>query len=321
MRRFHGRAMNTEISTVGLSPADAAEVFQCLEEMEKQFSRFLPDSQLSRVNRKAGMETPVSEQFMALLYEALLYVEQTGGIFSPFLGFHMNRLGYRQTFESIGADNEQADDVQKQDHSSDEPVVVDLDSRMIKVTAESLLDFGGFAKGWSVQHIALNMMRKSSSAGLIDAGGDLMAWNRDDSNYPWQVGLAHPYSDRDSAGRLWLKGQAGIATSSVVKRSWKHRRHRLHHIIDPRTLLPAQSDCIQATVIGRELVPAEVYAKCLLILGSQEGPAWLSNRQPDLAYILLDREGRLTVSSNLSDYCQDVELSQHVALPDDEGGV
>jgi thiamine biosynthesis lipoprotein len=108
-----------------------------------------------------------------------------------------------------------------------------------------------------------------------------MAWPSDDQKKPWLVGLAHPYSDRDTIAKLWLSGQAGVATSSIAKRSWKLHRRPMHHIMDPRTLLPAESDCIQATVIGKELVPAEVYAKCLLILGSREGPQWLAQRRPD----------------------------------------
>lgn len=309
MLRFQGRAMNTTILTVGLSPVAATEVFQWLELIEKQYSRFLPGSELSRVNLNAGEETPVSERFIRLFQEALTYMEQTEGMFSPFLGLPMNRLGYRQSFESIHADNVEIIDADAPYHHSDKPTIVNLERRTLTLNPGHLLDFGGFAKGWSVQQIAKKMMQKSSPAGLIDAGGDMMAWNREDHKKPWLVGLAHPYSDRESIAKLRLKRQAGIATSSITKRNWMHRRRMLHHIIDPRTLLPAESDCIQATVIGKELVPAEVYAKCLLILGSREGPAWLSKRRPDLAYLILDKEGRLSASSNLSDYCHDVQMN------------
>lgn len=103
MNRYDGQAMNTEVLVAGLSPTASAETFTWFQEIEKQFSRFLPDSELSRVNRQAGRETLVSERFMQLLVEALGYYEQTEGIFSPFLGLHMNRIGYKQTFERLKA--------------------------------------------------------------------------------------------------------------------------------------------------------------------------------------------------------------------------
>lgn len=319
MNCFRARSMNTDVMTAGLSPDEAVEVFQWFETIEKQFSRFLPGSELSRVNQNAGKETPVSERFIQLFYEALQYYEQTEGIFTPFLGFYMNRLGYGQTFEKIHAENLTTDNTEAPDHDPNEPITVDIDRRTVKVNLRNTLDFGGIAKGWSVQQIAGKMML-NSSAGLVDAGGDIMAWNTEDCKNPWLVGVAHPYSDQDSVAKLWLKGQAGIATSSIVKRHWKKLNRSFHHIIDPRTGLPAQSDCIQATVIGKELVPAEVYAKCLLILGSREGPVWLEKRRPELAYILLDKEGRLSASSNVTDYCHDVQVSQSVKLPYDQGG-
>ncbi|TGA95771.1 hypothetical protein E4665_17545 [Sporolactobacillus shoreae] len=58
------------------------------------------------------------------------------------------------------------------------------------------------------------------------------------------IGLSHPRFDQVTIGKLSLSGQAGIATSSAVKRSWKSGTVRLHHIIDPRTGRPADSDCI-----------------------------------------------------------------------------
>ncbi|WP_181444587.1 FAD:protein FMN transferase [Bacillus sp. 03113] len=304
MKRFYSKAMNTDILTVGLSPVQAAEVFQWFELIEKQFSRFLPSSELSRVNGNAGKETLVSERFIQIFYQALLYYEQTEGIFTPFLGAHMNRLGYDKTFENIHDSIIQREHPKTFSHH-DEKIFVNIKERMVKTNSKNLLDFGGIAKGWSVQQIALKMINKLP-AGLIDAGGDIFAWNNEDTKKPWIIGIAHPYSDTQSIAKLTLKSQAGVATSTISKRYWKHQQMLFHHIIDPRTALPAQSDCIQATVIGNELLPAEVYAKCLLILGSQKGPAWLKNRQPDLAYILVDKKGRQIASSNLNRYCHEV---------------
>jgi thiamine biosynthesis lipoprotein len=157
--------MNTDLFTVGLAPAAAAEIFQWLELMEKQFSRFLPDSELSRVNQNAGIETSVSERFIRLLVEALQYHEQTEGIFSPFLGLAMNRAGYRQTFESLHTESISIDDTEAPNQDAGEPMLVDIQRRMVRINPHFLLDFGGFAKGWCVQQIGEKIKGKFPSAG------------------------------------------------------------------------------------------------------------------------------------------------------------
>ncbi|AJY77615.1 hypothetical protein VN24_09015 [Paenibacillus beijingensis] len=310
------RTMNTDILVSGLSAQDAQEAFQWFRLVEGTFSRFLPASELSLLNGRAGEETGVSERFAHLLYISLQYLDETGGIFTPFLGQALARSGYRQSFEKIDRETAQTepDDHDAYSVSREEPIRFDLDRRTVTINAGSLLDFGGIAKGWSAQQMAATLIERGRKEGLIDAGGDIISWNSGSGGKPWLIGLAHPYSDEQAIARLQLKGQTGIATSSVVKRSWKLNGRNKHHIIDPRTGLPAASDLIQATVIGRTLVPCEIYAKCLLILGSELGPVWLRSRRPELAYIVVDHQGRLSASSNLDQYCDIAELSERIAL-------
>ncbi|MGW4796741.1 FAD:protein FMN transferase, partial [Nonomuraea sp. NPDC004297] len=76
--------------------------------------------------------------------------------------------------------------------------------------------------------------------------------------------------------------------------------HEFRGIIDPRTGAPAASDCLQATVVGTDLAAAEVQAKCLLLLGTEEGPRWLAGQDPDAGWITVDRDGRVRSSVTLT---------------------
>ncbi|GAA2870651.1 hypothetical protein GCM10020220_069920 [Nonomuraea rubra] len=86
-----------------------------------------------------------------------------------------------------------------------------------------------------------------------------------------------------------------------MRRSWRDRAGTvLHHIVDPRTGEPAASDCAQATVITADLAAAEVYATCLILLGTREGPDWLAGQDPDARWITVGRDGRVRSSAALS---------------------
>ncbi|TDC25985.1 FAD:protein FMN transferase [Streptomyces sp. 8K308] len=286
------RVMGTELLTV-LSPGEAAAVLGWLRDVEAVFSRFRPESDVSRAN--AGGLVAVSELFLRVLDEACAHQERTGGLFSPFLGAELARLGYAVDFDSVGVAEPTPSGPAAPGRIPRPQVHLDHDDSTIRLPAGVAVDLGGFVKGWSVQAAADALL---SERGLIDAGGDLVAWRRP-TDPPWRVGVTHPLR-QEPVGVLELPEAAAVATSSVVRRSWPSATGgRLHHIIDPRTGDPADSDCLQATVLAGDLATAEVHATCLTILGTGEGPAWLAEQDPTAGWLTVDRGGTVRHSPEL----------------------
>ncbi|MDT0319916.1 FAD:protein FMN transferase [Streptomyces millisiae] len=285
------RVMGTELLTV-LPPGETAAVLGWLRQVEAVFSRFRTDSDVSRAN--AGGRVAVSDLFLLVLAEACAHQERTGGLFSPFLGAELARLGYAVDFDSVGV-ADPAPRPAATDSTARPRVHLDHEHGTVRLPAGVAVDLGGFVKGWSVQ-AAADALR--CGRGLIDAGGDLVAW-RGPADPPWRVGVEHPLR-REPVGVLELPRSAAVATSSVVRRSWPSATGgRLHHVIDPRTGEPADSDCLQATVLARNLATAEVHATCLVILGTAEGPGWLAERDPTAGWLTVDREGAVRHSPEL----------------------
>ncbi|RMF04929.1 MAG: FAD:protein FMN transferase, partial [Chloroflexi bacterium] len=96
---------------------------------------------------------------------------------------------------------------------------------------------------------------------------------------------------------LLLNGQA-VATSSQIGRRWSNRGKTVHHLIDPRTGAPADSNLASVTVLTNRLPNAEIHAKVALILGQTAGLAYL-NHQPQLAAVLVTTGGQILTCGNL----------------------
>jgi hypothetical protein len=91
---------------------------------------------------------------------------------------------------------------------------------------------------------------------------------------------------------------------------------RQHHIIDPRTGQPAQTDVLSATVVGPDGPSAEMAAKVALIRGSRAGLSWLDAR-PTLAGLLVLDDGRILRSRRMDAYLEQTTTAARVAsLPD-----
>ena len=93
----------------------------------------------------------------------------------------------------------------------------------------------------------------------------------------------------------------GVATSGKDYRFWKRNGLIQHHIIDPETGLPAETDILTATVIAPTVMQAEAMAKAIMISGSQAGISWLDSDET-LAGLLVLENGERLHSRNLGNY-------------------
>ncbi|MFD2614243.1 FAD:protein FMN transferase [Paenibacillus gansuensis] len=315
------RAMNSNFSTYGLSAADRKKAESWFAFVEANLSRFRPDSELSRLNRSGGRPFLLSP----LLYEVLLQAEQfyrtTEGLFTPYLGKTMEELGYGGSFEelaewgeggAVGQGSLQERELEAADQAADhrgsgsagqhrpattrpggvKAPLLNAGMRSVVLGGETAVDLGGIAKGLSAARLARMLRAQGVSAGGLDAGGDLALWGGADR--VWEVGVEDPFRPGTDRFTLHPAGDCGIATSSAWKRRWKSAAGRsLHHILDPRTGQPAGSDLVQVTVAAPDLTQAEVYAKCVLILGSEQGMAWLERRGAALSTVGIRRDGAI----------------------------
>ena len=113
----------------------------------------------------------------------------------------------------------------------------------------------------------------------------------------WQVDIENPLNADENVAVLNV-GPGAIATSSIVKRSWMQDEHHQHHLIDPRSGEPAETDWLSVTVIAPHAAKAEVFAKALLIAG-QDAAASLIAHNPEIYAIAVDHKGLVWRSNNL----------------------
>lgn len=291
------RAMNSDFSTIGLPPSSQAKAESWFAFIERSLSRFREDSELSKLNRSAGRPFLASALLFQALSSAHRYYEETGGVFHPYLGGVLRELGYSASFETLasrlpGPERGASPSLPRDDGQP--PVQLHAGMMSVFLREGYAVDLGGFAKGWSAEQLAGMLRKEGIRTGAINAGGDIVLWGMPATG--WEIGVADPFEPAEDLTTLRIGRPAGIATSSSMKRKWTAEDGReRHHLIDPRHLKPGASGIVQATVIAPTLTEAEVYAKCLLILG-EEGVPWLEKKRPEIAYIAV-REDRTVLRS------------------------
>ncbi len=302
--------MNTDvlIAAQGLSAQDGMRAArEYIEAGERRFSRFKQESELSQLNRSAGQWFDASPEMMTLLQTARQFFQLTDGIFDPTILPDLMRMGYDRSMDEIRAGNSVVPTsasarTPKADFNEME---LDLNSSRVRLPQNMQLDFGGIGKSWIVDHAAI-LLSRYSEACAVNAGGDMRFIGRSPIGLGWPVGLEDPRDPAQALAHMTISHGA-VATSSITKRTWRQGDAIRHHLIDPRTGAPAQSDWSCVTVIADEAVTAEVFAKAILIGGPAE--AGKLSAKTELVYLVVDREGALHGSPNSQEY-----VSEHAFI-------
>lgn len=116
----------------------------------------------------------------------------------------------------------------------------------------------------------------------------------------WRVEIEDPREPQKTAAVLHV-GEGAVVTSSVSKRTWSQAGHVRHHIIDPRSGEPAETEWLSATVIAPRADLAEAYAKAFLI-GDEASRRRLLVQRPRLGVITVAADGRLVASPGAKEY-------------------
>lgn len=269
---------------------------------ERHLSRFLPTSELSRLNHAAGASVVVSTVLWGVLQVACGAAEQSAGLVTPTLLPALEAAGYDRDFAQLSEPPARPD---LQTRGADVPhleawrsITLDAGTHSVTLPRGVRLDLGGVAKGWAAD-TAMRRLQGSGPA-LVDAGGDVAISGPRADGSPWPIAVANPEDDQQPLDLLMV-GRGGIATSGRDHRRWRQHGCWQHHLFDPRTGRPAQTDLLTVTVVAPTVMAAEMAAKTVLVLGSAAGLAWIEAR-PAFAALLVAENGRVQRSARLWPY-------------------
>lgn len=234
------------------------------------YTRFRDDSLVGKLNSGVAIQTPPREMREMMKFARELH-EVSDGAFDISIGGQLHRAGYGE--RRLAADV-----------ASDFWQKTVINEREISTPHGSVIDFGGFGKGWLVDEIAALLERYGIHYFIVNGGGDMIVRSRQ----PVEIGLEHPLDDKKVFDTTKLTHGA-LASSSTHKRVWLHKGKSYHHIFDPLSGDSSDSPIIASFVRTDSCVVADAMAT-ILILRPALRKTLEKNYQ--LQTILIDRDLR-----------------------------
>lgn len=256
MNRIEFPAMGTRVEAWSIDADDGMRLRAWFEQVEKACSRFRPESELSLLNRQAGLATSVSDVMWGAIRGAERARHLTDGLVDAGVGSAVKAWGYDRTFAEV-VDLEDTPSVPSSR-------VWHLDGRVLHRSQGLTLDLGGIAKGWACDRAV-----EDGLAVVVSAGGDMRSGDPET-----MASITAP--DGEVVVKLHV-GVGALATSSTGSRRWRVAGAEVSHVIDPRTMRPVETPITSATILARTAVDAEAGAKAVLLLG-ESGLNWAADQ-------------------------------------------
>jgi thiamine biosynthesis lipoprotein ApbE len=270
------RALGTLVQLVVTDPGALAEARRLLTrdlaEVDAACSRFRADSEIRALTGGRQRISPLLAEAIAV---ALRAAGLTDGDVDPTVGAAMSAVGYDRDFEKIEPNGPPISLTVRKVPGWRE---VRLDGRSLTLPAGVQLDLGATAKAWAADRSAARIARELGTGVLVSLGGDIaVAGPAPHDGWRIRVQDVTGAPDDPPGGPYALIAirDGGLATSSTAARRWQRGGDVLHHILDPRTSLPAEPVWRTVSVAAGSCADANA-ASTAAVLRGRRALGWLA---------------------------------------------
>ena len=294
--RFRAMGSAAHVIVVGGRPGLVDQARARIDQLEQRWSRFLPTSEVSQLNDRAGEAVAVSGDTVLLVERATTAWRISGGAFDPTVLGAVVRAGYDRTFDELRDRGDVVSDRRALLGLGAADIVVD--GTMVRLPAGTGFDPGGIGKGLAADLAVAELLASGADGACVNLGGDVRVAGAGPDGDGWTVDVSHPLRDRPLV-HLGLHDGA-VATSTTLRRRWTVGGVERHHLIDPRRGEPAETDVELATVVAGQGWLAEVLTKSVLLRRSEVAFDVVDGTAAEA--LAVDERGRVLVTGGLRAY-------------------
>ncbi|MCR5582707.1 MAG: FAD:protein FMN transferase [Eggerthellaceae bacterium] len=263
--------------------------------LERKLSRFQQDSDIARLNAARGNRVMIAPETYDVLRASLGYCEASQGAFDITVGAALALWDFSNGVVPRSAGLQLA--LEHVDWRAVELGEGDGSywARLRDPAAQ--VDVGGTAKGWIADDMRALFQAAGMENGFVNLGGNVLAFGGKPDGTPWGVGIRNPFDPDTTFGALYVD-HGSVVTSGPYERFFEQDGTVYHHILNPRTGFPVETDLASATIVSECSVDGDGYSTTLFALGSKRALE-LVETLTGMEAMLITNAGEVLVSSGL----------------------
>lgn len=260
-----------------------------IKRIENLISEWRPETQISEVNRNAGIKpVKVDREVFELTRRAIRYSELSEGAFDISIAAMDRIWRFDGTLTEMPEESTVRKSIERVGYRN---IIPDSSASTLYLARPGMkIGFGSIGKGYAADKGRELMQSAGIQGGIVNASGDLSAWGTRPDGKAWKVGIYNPFRPRKILKILKIK-QASVATSGSYEKYADINGRRYSHIIDPKTGYPS-TGLTSVTVTGPSAEFANALSTSVMVMGEKEGRKLLK-KFPQYRYILITDTGKV----------------------------
>lgn len=273
------------------------EIFYTIYDFEKMMSKNIEMTNVDQINDSAGVApVEVPEVLYDVIALSISYGEMSNGLFDVSIGPVVNLWGIGTDDAAIPDGDELKAAMEKVDYRK---IELDPDKSTVFLPEEGMvLDLGAVAKGYIADEVKKVIQKNGYESAIINLGGNVLTVGLKPNSDHWSVGVRDPQSEMGGlVGILNLEDNA-IVSSGVYERFFIKDNVRYHHLINPETGYPEQSNLLSISIVTGASVDGDALSTAGFLMGFEKGYDFIESIEGVDAMFVLD-DGSIYMTSGI----------------------
>ena len=275
-----------------------AAICEEIDTLEMLMSRFIPDSEISRINASSGLgePEPVSQPVLDVLMLAAEISQRCHGYFDVTAGSLVDLWTWSK---QTGVQPDPADIDMVLPLINYQDLILDPYelTAYLKYSGQAI-DLGGIGKGFAGDVITGLYREFGINSAFSNLGGNVVAVGVKPDGSPWSVGIQHPRRPQDLIGSVTVENQTVVTSGDYQRAYLASPDCKYHHILNLRTGYPSESDLISVTIVAKQGMVADALSTALFVAGLEHVTEILTDF-PGVDAVLINRELQVFVTDGL----------------------
>jgi len=278
------------------------EVFSRVKDIEDKMSAHSGDSEIALLNAGAGKEkTVLSAQTYHVLSQATEFAAITGGAFDPTIGSLVQLWGINSGNGKVPVEQDIQKSIALVNYKSLQLAQDGTNCTAYLPHQGQIVDLGGIAKGYAGDEAKQILLANGIKSGMINLGGNIVAIGKKKDGSHWRVGIQNPLAPRGTFLGIVQLDDKSVVSSGAYERYFIKDGKRYHHIIDPNTGHPSESDLIGVTIIADQGIAADALSTGVFVLGLEKGIKLVDSLQ-GVDAILIAADKKVFTTRGIEDF-------------------
>jgi len=263
--------------------------------IENLVSDWKPETQISEVNRNAGIKpVKVDDEVFQLIQRAIKVSKLTDGAFDISYAAMDKIWKFDGSMTVMPTPEAIKKSVEKVGY--EKIILDDKNSTVLLRDVGMKLGFGGIAQGYIADKIRALLKTMGCTSGIANVSGDIAAWGKQPNGSPWTIAIVNPMN-KTKIFATFPMIDSSVETSGTYEKYVVFNGTRYSHIINPKTGYPAQG-IVSVTVFAKQTEMADVLAKGVFLFGVEAGID-LVNQIKGVECIIVDDKGIIFTSKGI----------------------